>query len=573
MVRAMFSFSSRGSTPDGVRRRGGGKRPELPATITEEEEEEDEDYSECMEAFRTALIEQNLLPPRHDDYPTLMRFLKARGFNIEKATHMWSEMLQWRINFGADTIIHDFVFDELDEVLHYYPHGFHGVDKDGRPLYIERLGKVESNRLLAVTTVERFLKYHVQCIEKMLTEKFPACSVATQRHIDMMITILDVQGVNWISVGKLARDVVVQIQKIDTDNYPEILYKLFVINAGSGFRLLWNTIKGIIDPRTAAKIVVLGERYQNTLLECIEMSELPEFLGGSCTCSDKGGCLRSNRGPWSEPEIINLVQEAKQMSPSSRGNVLYGEKLNQQVRMFKKSNMNEKSYKESVSHTGSVLQFATQSTPVHENGIENEIREDVPSDNSDGETIMCDKFEDCLINDSNPKSSLSKFLALAMGAVGNFVMKLLAIFFLFFGLKNGRFGNRNVQSSGHHGIEPTNENSMNNLIYHDAAEEDPILPCMEKFQKLDQLIDLDMEPMGISEENGGVFVDSPNSLESLKHELLEENNVTRETSEKQIQVSDARITGDINRRSSRRRASLSKLRSTISSWRMTYRCS
>lgn len=26
-------------------------------------------------------------------------------------------------------------------------------------------------------------------------------------------------------------------------------------------------------------------------------------------------------------------------------------------------------------------------------GIENEIREDVPSNNSDGETIMCDKFE------------------------------------------------------------------------------------------------------------------------------------------------------------------------------------
>lgn len=79
MVRAMFSFSSRSGTAEGARRRGEGKRPELPATTTEDnrvvpkEEEEEEDYSECLEAFRTALIDRNLLPPRHDDYHTLMR--------------------------------------------------------------------------------------------------------------------------------------------------------------------------------------------------------------------------------------------------------------------------------------------------------------------------------------------------------------------------------------------------------------------------------------------------------------------------------------------------------------------
>ncbi len=93
---------------------------------------------------------------------------------------------------------------------------------------------------------------------------------------------LNVKGLNILK--KLA--------DIDQAHYPELTFKLFIVNTPMIFSSLWNMIKYWFDKRTLEKIYILSSSEKAKLLEFISPDALPAHYGGECTCNHmKSGCI------------------------------------------------------------------------------------------------------------------------------------------------------------------------------------------------------------------------------------------------------------------------------------------
>ena len=82
--------------------------------------------------------------------------------------------------------------------------------------------------------------------------------------------------------------------------------QVLIVNAPMIFSALYAIIKGFLDERTRSKVRIVGSNYVPVLLEHIDAENLPEILGGTCTCPHvEGGCLYSSEGIWNDYIVVD----------------------------------------------------------------------------------------------------------------------------------------------------------------------------------------------------------------------------------------------------------------------------
>ena len=88
-----------------------------------------DEQQQVLEIFKKRIADEELTnDPRFDDY-YLLRFCRARKFDIEKVMTMFKDFLEWRVKYKADEAIVYYKCPNIPEMKKIYHHGYHGTDK------------------------------------------------------------------------------------------------------------------------------------------------------------------------------------------------------------------------------------------------------------------------------------------------------------------------------------------------------------------------------------------------------------------------------------------------------------
>ncbi|XP_036945429.1 SEC14-like protein 1 isoform X3 [Acanthopagrus latus] len=244
----------------------------------------------CLIRLRQWLQENNKGKIPKDQH--VLRFLRARDFNLDKAREFMWQSLTWRKQHQVDFLLDTWEQPQL--LQDYYAGGWHHHDKDGRPLYVLRLGQMDTKGLVRALGEEKLLRQVLSLNEEGLRR----CEENTRvfgRPISCWTCLVDLEGLNMRHLWRPGVKALLRIIEVVEANYPETLGRLLILRAPRVFPVLWTLVSPLIDENTRKKFLVYaGNDYQGPggLVDYIDKEIIPDFLGGDCMCDiPEGGMV------------------------------------------------------------------------------------------------------------------------------------------------------------------------------------------------------------------------------------------------------------------------------------------
>ena len=269
---------------------------------------------------------------------TLMRFLQAQDYNLEKAREMLSASLLWRKKHQVDKILS--TYEEPEVVQKFFPGCWlNQHDKDGRPIFMLNVGQMDFKGFVKSIGQEGLVKLTLHICEQGL-KKAEEATKSYGKPITSWTLLLDLEGLNMRHFWRPGLRICFHIIEMVEANYPETLGRVIMTRAPRVFPVLWTILSTFINENTHRKFVFLGDQHDLKVLEqFIDVSNIPDFLGGKlqapCSLLNGGLIPKSHYVSEEHAREMNLLDNTMYTSVSlTRGQsheVLYEIKESQTV--------------------------------------------------------------------------------------------------------------------------------------------------------------------------------------------------------------------------------------------------
>ncbi|XP_073915099.1 SEC14-like protein 5 [Castor canadensis] len=287
-----------------------------PEVVGAEGDKLDADYIERCLGHLTPMQESCLVQLRHwlqethkgkipkDEH--ILRFLRARDFHLDKAREMLCQSLSWRKQHQVDLLLQ--TWRPPAALQEFYAGGWHYQDIDGRPLYILRLGQMDTKGLMKAVGEEALLQ-HVLSVNEEGQKRCEGNTRQFGRPISSWTCLLDLEGLNMRHLWRPGVKALLHMIEVVEGNYPETLGRLLIVRAPRVFPVLWTLISPFIHENTRRKFLIYsGSNYQGPggLVDYLDKDVIPDFLGGESVCNvPEGGLV---------PKSLYLTEEEQEQA-------------------------------------------------------------------------------------------------------------------------------------------------------------------------------------------------------------------------------------------------------------------
>jgi len=203
----------------------------------------------------------------------------------ETETH-FKQYLKYHANYNYDDILTN---DKLNgsksisaikEDIKALPLFIYGMDKEGHPIFWDDGSAYSKDAKLDIfkNDMKRVALFRSRLMKRMHNIKL-ASSEFYGKMIYKHCLVMDLDKFNAKKFVK-DRKFHERNTKDISDLFPEVLHRLYIINAPWAFRSAWKVIQTFLHPITVEKTKILGKDYMDELQRDINLDMIPHKFGG-----------------------------------------------------------------------------------------------------------------------------------------------------------------------------------------------------------------------------------------------------------------------------------------------------